>query len=255
MKKYFFVVFASFLILIFSGVSQSALAYVASSTHYQIEKDSINFGGTDFSSSANYSLSDTFGEVATGSSTDLTKIVQAGYRAADNDYFIAISSAGGVNLSPEINGASGGSSMGSTTWQVTTNDPAGYELYLKSGSNPSLTSGSNYFDDYASVLTGIPDFSWQSVPASARFGFAVEGDDVVQKFKNDGLACDTGSSNTSLICWQGLSTSYQLVSSLASANYPASTDLIATFKAEVGSRKTLNAGSYAAQVTAMAMAL
>jgi len=36
------------------------------STNYKIEKDSINFGGTDDGQSTNYNLDDTMGEVETG---------------------------------------------------------------------------------------------------------------------------------------------------------------------------------------------
>jgi len=50
------------------------------STNYQIQWDSINSGGTDFSSSTNYSLHDTVGEQATGYSSSTNYTVHAGYR-------------------------------------------------------------------------------------------------------------------------------------------------------------------------------
>jgi len=247
-------------VIIFSGAlvflnGQSVLAYVASSTHYQIEKDSINFGGTDFSTSTNYSLNDTFGEIATGSSTDLTKLVQAGYRSADDNYFISITSTGNTTLSPNISGSGGGSSAGSATWQVTTNNPAGYNLYLKSATNPSLKSGSDHFDDYTPAVAGVPDLVWQTIASSARFGFSVKDTDATQTFKNNGVTCNAGTSNTVLACWLGLSTSYRLVAGSTSANFPAGTDLVVNFKAEIGANKVLNNGNYIAGVTAMALVL
>lgn len=41
-------------------------SWAMQSSNYRIDEDSINFGGTDDSSSANYRLSDTMGEIGTG---------------------------------------------------------------------------------------------------------------------------------------------------------------------------------------------
>ncbi|HEY4483788.1 MAG TPA: hypothetical protein VI752_01250, partial [Candidatus Paceibacterota bacterium] len=54
-------------------------AYVASSSSFTLEKDSINFSGTENSSSTLYRMSDTIGEVATGESTGTTFNLHAGY--------------------------------------------------------------------------------------------------------------------------------------------------------------------------------
>ncbi len=50
------------------------------SDNYKIEKDSINFGGTDDGQSASYNLKDTMGEVGTGLSESASYIMKAGYR-------------------------------------------------------------------------------------------------------------------------------------------------------------------------------
>ena len=56
-----------------------------SSENYQIEKDSINFGGTDDGASANYNLDDTMGEIASGDSDSASYSFSAGYKTSDGE--------------------------------------------------------------------------------------------------------------------------------------------------------------------------
>jgi len=51
-----------------------------SSANYQINWDSLNIGGEDTSSSTNYSIRDTLGEISTGSSSSTNYGIRAGYR-------------------------------------------------------------------------------------------------------------------------------------------------------------------------------
>ncbi|MDF1498502.1 MAG: hypothetical protein P1P85_04090 [Patescibacteria group bacterium] len=55
------------------------------STNYKIEKDSINFGGTDDGQSTNYNLDDTMGEVGTGLSDSANYQMKAGYRQMEEN--------------------------------------------------------------------------------------------------------------------------------------------------------------------------
>lgn len=59
----------------FSGFSE-----IMNSTNYKISPDSLNSGGGDNQSSAAYSLKDTVGEVATGTSDTTSYYLKAGYR-------------------------------------------------------------------------------------------------------------------------------------------------------------------------------
>ena len=65
---------------LFSGL-HTASAYIASSTNYRLERDSINFSGTR-STSSNYLAEDTLGEVGTGRGTSTNYRVEAGYQQA-----------------------------------------------------------------------------------------------------------------------------------------------------------------------------
>jgi len=82
MKKNLPAVIISLLLLIFA---QAAGAYVASSPNYQLEKDSLNFGGADVSSSANYVNIDTLGEIISGLSGGTNYNASSGYRMMELD--------------------------------------------------------------------------------------------------------------------------------------------------------------------------
>jgi|GEM_PF-4803839 hypothetical protein len=80
-----------------------AEAAVRSSSNYKIDSDSINFSGTENSSSANYKASDTVGETATGDSGGVLYKIKAGYRA-----LVAVVS-GSSSSGSSSSGSSGGS--------------------------------------------------------------------------------------------------------------------------------------------------
>lgn len=61
----------------------SGAVYAMTSTNYGIPFDSLNSGGTDWSSSTNYNLNDTMGEQATGLTTSTNYTLHAGYRQTD----------------------------------------------------------------------------------------------------------------------------------------------------------------------------
>ena len=93
MKKIIYI--AIIFIVIFSPFQKTASMQ---SANYKIEKDSINFGGTDGGQSANYNLDDTMGEIGTGLSDSANYIMKAGYRqttedAVDPTFTFTISSA------------------------------------------------------------------------------------------------------------------------------------------------------------------
>ena len=78
----------------------------------------------------------------------------------------------------------------------------------ESDSAPALvgqTQGDS-FADYTEASSGTPDYNWSVADSSAEFGFTVEPEtssDTVQKFLDDGSACNTGSTNGTDTCWDG----------------------------------------------------
>ncbi|HNZ55109.1 MAG TPA: hypothetical protein PKN73_00070 [Candidatus Paceibacterota bacterium] len=236
---------------IFFASSGLVFGYVSESSNYRMEKDSFNFGGTENSTSSNYSLSDTLGEFASGDSSGILYAVKAGYRAAAGDYTITISAPENISLAGLT--TTGGQSDGSGSWTVTTNDPSGYLLYISAGAAPALQSSGDSFADYTPASVNVPDFVWSVDSTDSEFGFTVSGSDVAAAFKNNGSACNVGSEITADRCWYNLSTSDYLIASNNDANNPAGTVTTVKFKAEIGSGKTQTAGSYSADITLTAL--
>ena len=229
-------------------------AYVASSANYQIQGDSINFGGV-MSSSATYKAEDTLGEWSIGQSSTTANILRAGYQALFFDAYLSISEATAVTLTPSLNGVGGGTpATGTVSWTVITNNPAGYALYAKAAATPALSSGSNYFSDYQPSYA-YPDLSWSISNSDASFGFSPTGDDIVQKYKNNGVTCDAGSLITSGQCWNGFSQTNELIASADAPNYPSGAITTLNLQAEVGSDKIIPSGDYSATVVVTTVAL
>lgn len=229
-------------------------AYVASSSSFTLEKDSINFSGTENSSSTLYRMSDTIGEVATGESTGTTFNLHAGYRAMeDRGTYITLSAPSDIALS-SIGQAAGGSSEGSATWNVVTNNANGYRLSIEASTDPALQSSSSSFADYTPAGI-VPDYTWAVDTTASEFGFTPEGDDVVARFLDDGSACNTGSGNTTSSCWDAFDTTDITIAEGAAANNPGGADTLVRVKAEIGSGVTQTDGSYSSTLTVTAITL
>ncbi len=246
-KKILIAVCVSCLLLV-----NSLQAYVASSTNYRIERDSINFAG-GLSTSSSYSLEDTLGEVATGVASSTNYQIKAGYQQM-GDVFISISSPTDITLSPSISGISGGQAAGSATWTVITDNTAGYNLFIHSSTDPAMKSSNDSFANYNTVGPN-PDYTWAVSLSASAFGFTVDGVNLVTRYLNNGSSCNAGSLDSSGICWDGVPTSDRLINHSASANHPSGATTTVEFKAEVGLNKLQSAGAYQAVITLTAVAL
>ena len=239
--------------IIFLPSLSNILAYTMGSTNYRIQSDSLNAGGIDVGSSTGYKLQDTIGEMATGDSASTTYKLKAGYRQMQ-EITISLSSPGDVTMSPAINGVTGGTGNGSASWTTTTDDPAGYTLKIKAGTDPALKYNSYSFADYTPV-GAIPDYSWLIDSADSEFGFTPEGTDIVAKYKDNGLdTCGTGSDTTTDKCWYGFSTTDETVSRSSSSNSPSGVATTVKFKAQSGSAHLQLEGDYTATITVTAIA-
>lgn len=230
---------------------QGAGAQVMTSSNYQIQSDSVNFGG-GYSTSSNYVLESTAGEIATGDSTSASYSLRAGYQAMQEVY-IALSSASNVTLGPSIPGISGGTSNGFTTATVTTDGTAGYQLTIAGENSPAMQKGADTIADYVPV--GDPDFTFQTDSTDAHFGYTPEGADVVQRFLDDGADCNTDSGETTLACWDGLSLTPEPIASAGDPNHPDGTPTTIRFRVGIGDSVVQVPGTYVATTTITAIAL
>jgi hypothetical protein len=234
--------------LFYQGYAEAQM----SSGAYKIPVDSINVGGNQ-SGSGLYNLLDSAGEVGTGESGSSTYKLNAGFIGAQQVY-LAISAPTDVAMTPSISGVSGGTGTGSIAWTVTTDNFGGYSMFVHSSTTPTLRSVSSDFTDYTPAGSD-PDYNWNVASTDSEFGVTAEGLDIDQFFKDNGSACNTGSSDTADKCWYPVTTSDLLVSKRTSGNHPSGTATTLKIQAEVGSSHIQPNGTYNSTITATVIAL
>lgn len=242
---------AVILFLLFLSPFCFIFAETMQSQSYKIPTDSLNIGGVD-SSSSNYFINDTLGEVSTGDSNSSNYYLKAGFWQMQESY-IAISSPSDLALTP-IGGIEGATSEGTMTWSVITDNLAGYTLDIKTTSVPALKSSNDSFDDYTPIGAD-PDYNFSILNTTSAFGFSPEGVDVDTRFKDNGIACNTGTNETSAKCWDGLSLSPKIISNRTTSNHQGGSDTVVRFRAESGSNHIQTAGSYSAPIVVTAITL
>lgn len=223
-----------------------------SSGSYKIPSDSINVGGRE-SSSSSYKTFDTTGEIATGTSSSTNYKNNAGFIQTLQTY-LAISSPADVTLTPSISGVSGGTGTGSATWNVTTDNAAGYTLSIKADTSPALASAGDSFADYTPVGAN-PDYTWSIASTDSEFGYTPEGVDIAQAFKDNGSSCNVSTGDTADRCWFGFSTSDKEIARRTSGNHPNGTTTTVKMQAEAGADRIQLNGSYTATVEVTLLAL
>lgn len=233
------------LCLLISFVPQISLAQLMQSSNYKIQSDSVNVGGSN-STSAHYSLEDTTGEVSSGESNSGSYYMNAGFQQMQEVY-LAVSAPSDLSLG-SMSGITGAGSEGTVAWQVTTDNIAGYQMTIEASSSPALVSTNDSFADYQSTNSD-PDYDFITASNSSVFGFSPEGIDVVNRFKDNGAQCNTGSLETAGKCWSGFSTTPQLIAGRSSSNQPGGTVTTVRMKAQNGSNHLQTAGNYSANIT------
>ena len=226
------------------------LAETRTSTNYQLESDSINFSG-GLSSSGSYTLESTAGEIATGEASSTNYALKAGYQQMQQA-FISMTAPAAVTLTPTIGGLTGGTANGSTSVVVLTDSGSGYELTIKAGSAPAMQKGVDTIADYVPASNPTPDFSFSTGSTNAHFGFSPQGTDIVARFKDNGAVCNTGSGDTALACWVGLSTSDTVIAS-GLANQPVGVTTTMHFRIGIGGNVGVVPGEYVATTTLTAL--
>ncbi|MFA6918804.1 MAG: hypothetical protein WC244_01655 [Patescibacteria group bacterium] len=152
-----------------------------------------------------------------------------------------------VAMTPAIPGMTGGTASTTLDCGVVTNNAGGYSLSVHATGAPALISGANSFAD----ATTTPFYDWAGTVATneSKFGFAVSSTDVVTALKNNGAACNTGSSISNSYCFQGFNNTTDIpIVSRASDTGGAIVTTTMRFLAQVGTAKNQDTGSYVATV-------
>ena len=249
MRWLFFSVSLTFMGLVSLHVSQ---AQVRTSTNYQIQSDSVNVGG-GLSSSTNYITESTAGEIATGPSDSTNYRLRAGYQQMQEVY-LALSGGGNVVMDATINGIVGGVTNGSTTFTATTDSPSGYQLTIEASQSPAMNSGGDSIADYTPAAAD-PDLQFITGATDSHLGYTPFGDHVVQRFLTNGSSCNVSGSASSTACWDGLSTTAEVISQSTSPNQPSGTDTTIYFRVGVGGSVIQAPGDYVATSTVTLLAL
>lgn len=124
-----------------------------------------------------------------------------------------------VSLSPALSGLTGGTANGGTQVRVLTNNATGYQMSLKASSSLGMIGHSNggVIPALVPSVGTVPNFSFDSGTVAAnttRFAYSVEASttaDLDPSFKDNGSACNTGSSDTANKCWLNASTTPEVV--------------------------------------------
>ena len=227
------------------------LADTMQSSTYKIISDTVNVGGQD-SSGTLYKLNETLGEIGTGDSNSANYYLHAGFWQMQESY-IAISSPDDLALT-SIGGISGEASEGTLTWQVVTDNLAGYSMSIEAITDPALASADDSFDDY--VPAGAdPDYNFSILSTTSEFGFSPEGADTIVRFKDNGSTCNLDIGETQGKCWDGLSTSPQTVFYRTTSNHQGGSANIVRFRAASGADHIQTSGSYSAPLIVTAITL
>lgn len=175
---------------------------------------------------------------------------------------IDITAPGNFSLTPSIPGVTGnlGSpSSASAAFTVITNSAGGFDMKIYASQADALYLGvpaDQYFDDYAPVVVGTPDYGWQSPGSNAAwFGYSVaagnSGTDADQEFKYTGSTCNaSGGTNSSDHCFFGMTTTpgTRIVHRTTYTSSSGETETV-KFLAE-SNQKYLKQGTYQATITA-----
>ncbi len=222
-----------------------------SSASFQIESDSINFGGGR-GTSASYGQESTFGEIATGDSASTNFSLRAGYQQMLESY-LSISAISNFALSPAL-GLTGGTANGTTSFVVLTDNRAGYRVTIEASNNPAMTAPVGSIANYIPG-TSNPDFTFVVAATEARFGFSPEGVDITSRFRDNSSVCGVGATDTSNACWDMVSTTPVEIVRRTSANHPSGSTTTLKFRVGIGSNASVNAGIYTATTTVTAITL
>lgn len=106
-----------------------------------------------------------------------------------------------VTMDPAIPGLTGGTSNGSTTFAVSTNNPSGYtvDIQFADGEAMQYESGSGFIPNFGGTIEF--DFESNVAANAAAFGFSMDGPNVVSNLQSDGTSeCGSGGSDPGS-CW------------------------------------------------------
>ncbi|MBA4319960.1 MAG: hypothetical protein C0412_16290 [Flavobacterium sp.] len=105
---------------------------------------------------------------------------------------ISINSPSDVTMSRALSMANM-TAVGSTTWQIKTNNITGYSLTVKSTSTPTMQNNASTTLNIADIVATTTPVTWVVSPGAAAFGFSGYGTDVNTGVWGSGGSCQSAS--------------------------------------------------------------
>jgi len=209
------------LFLLLICFSATASAFVTTSTNYRLQSDTVNVSGL-LSTSTNYRIEDTAGEVGTGVSTSAVYKTLAGYQQMQE---VSLSISSGEDIVMPTLGLMQSTGVGSTTWTIITDNPAGYSatVYATVSNACSDRDGEGAIDALCDVETGesfadipVAKHLW-NVSNEYAFGWSAYGDNVTGHGTDTDCLAGVDNVPSGSLLWQGFhsTTPYQIASSTA----------------------------------------
>lgn len=168
---------------------------------------------------------------------------------------ISITSPADATMSTTI-GISTTKAIATTTWNVKTNNAAGYTLALKSAtsSTPAMKQDSDNTKVIADNTAGaVTPALWGSMGANtAEFGYSGYGTDVSTGTYGSDSSCGATSTPSTALKYTSLRTTDRTLASRSSTTTAAGVDTVACYAVEQGSNFYIASGTYTATVTATA---
>lgn len=218
------------------------------STNYAIDADVIGASG-DFGSSTNYQLNDTTGEMGTGDSTSTNYGVQAGFWSTANITTISITSPSNIAMGAITGTGQSVLTTNFATWNIKTNNPAGYDLSWQS-SSATMTSGADTIAGYTPGTTNIPEV-WSVAGIDSEWGAHLGSASTTVNTTTWGSADTYGGGK-----WLNVNNAAPFtVATRASATSAPGDDEVIYFGSEIGASKLQPTGTYSVDVTMTAVTL
>lgn len=211
----------------------------SSSTNYRVTRDVIAAGGGEDARSSNYKLSDTIGEPGAGYAISSNYTLEGGYRHGD-DNFLSISCFTNLDIGTI---AGNGQATGEASCTIIADHAAGYSLawQVRTGSGGTSTGYminqlETTINPFTPAAVGVPE-AWAIAATTSEWGARLKSDStdtdsqwgtdtVDEKWLNVG----SGSSFT--------------VVTRSSRTAPAGSTQNFQFRAEIGSNKVQQIGTY-----------
>lgn len=162
-----------------------------------------------------------------------------------------------VAMDSGIASLTGGTSNGTTTVAINTNNSAGYNLTLGFSSSTAMNQdgGTGFINNYAPASAGTPDYNFDATELFGQFAYRVTADQVADldaSFEDNGSnACGSGGGNNTYdACWLNGSTTAKTIIDRSSATSGGSTTTL-NFRVSVPANPspTIPTGSYTATAT------